>query len=63
MSSENETLNRLGWSDFFEENFAPYKTQGLIAGRVTLEFNQFYRACRRSAIGSRSDQSKMKKKP
>jgi ribosome small subunit-dependent GTPase A len=43
MSSENETLNRLGWSDFFEENFAPYKTQGLIAGRVTLEFNQFYR--------------------
>jgi ribosome biogenesis GTPase / thiamine phosphate phosphatase len=43
MSSENETLIRLGWSDFFEENFAPYKTQGLIAGRVTLEFNQFYR--------------------
>lgn len=43
MSSANETLDRLGWNDFFENAFAPYKTQGLIAGRVTLEFNQFYR--------------------
>jgi ribosome biogenesis GTPase len=43
MSVSNEALARYGWSDFFAAHFQRYAEQGLKAGRVALEFNQFYR--------------------
>jgi ribosome biogenesis GTPase len=40
MSLSNE---QLGWNDFFATHFHEYAAQGYVAGRVTLEYNQFYR--------------------
>jgi ribosome biogenesis GTPase len=36
-------LARYGWGDFFAAHFDQYAAQGLAAGRVALEYNQFYR--------------------
>ena len=36
------TLAELGWSDFFAPAFAPYATEGCVAGRVTLELKGYY---------------------
>jgi ribosome biogenesis GTPase len=43
MSFNSEQLARYGWNDFFAAHFHEYAPQGLIAGRVALEYNQFYR--------------------
>jgi ribosome biogenesis GTPase len=43
MSFELEQLARMGWNDFFATNFYEYAREGLSAGRVVIEFNQFYR--------------------
>lgn len=43
MSFNNEQLSLYGWNDFFAAHFYEYAGQGLIAGRVALEYNQFYR--------------------
>jgi ribosome biogenesis GTPase len=40
MSFSNE---QLGWNDFFAAYFHKYAEQGCVAGRVALEYNQFYR--------------------
>lgn len=40
MSLSNE---QLGWNDFFAAHFHEYAAQGYVAGRVALEYNQFYR--------------------
>jgi ribosome biogenesis GTPase len=40
MSFSNE---QLGWNDFFAAHFHEYAGQGYVAGRVALEYNQFYR--------------------
>jgi ribosome biogenesis GTPase len=36
-------LQTLGWNDFFEGAFAPYKTEGFLAGRVTEEHRGAYK--------------------
>ena len=36
-------LGALGWSDFFAEPFGPYRADGLIPGRVAIQFNRSYR--------------------
>src|SRR5574341_1346910 len=43
MSISNEQLARYGWNDFFAAHFHEYAGQGYSAGRVALEYNQFYR--------------------
>lgn len=43
MSFNNEQLARYGWNDFFAAHFHDYAEQGFTAGRVALEYNQFYR--------------------
>ncbi len=43
MSFEDDQLLRYGWHDFFAANFHEYIDQGLNAGRVALEYSQFYR--------------------
>ncbi len=43
MSFSNEPLARYGWNDFFAAHFHEYAGQGFTAGRVALEYNQFYR--------------------
>ncbi|MGE0128027.1 MAG: ribosome small subunit-dependent GTPase A [Blastocatellales bacterium] len=43
MSFNSEQMARYGWNDFFAAHFHEYAEQGLIAGRVALEYNQFYR--------------------
>lgn len=43
MSFNNEQLARYGWNDFFAAHFHEYAEQGFTAGRVALEYNQFYR--------------------
>jgi len=35
-------LERLGWSDFFEAQFAPLKGSGLVPARVTAEAGPVY---------------------
>ena len=36
-------LSDLGWSEFFETRFQPYRADGLEAARVVLEYNHLYR--------------------
>ena len=36
-------LGALGWSDFYAEPFGPYREDGLIPGRVAIQFNRSYR--------------------
>jgi ribosome biogenesis GTPase / thiamine phosphate phosphatase len=43
MSYESDRLVRYGWHDFFSANFHQYSDQGMNAGRVSLEYGQFYR--------------------
>jgi len=43
MSFSNEQLARYGWNDFFAAHFHEYAGQGFTAGRIALEYNQFYR--------------------
>jgi ribosome biogenesis GTPase len=43
MSFDNEQLRRYGWNDFFVPHFHDYAGQGYSAGRVALEYSQFYR--------------------
>jgi len=43
MSFDRTELQRYGWSDYFEANFHDLARQGYVPGRVTLEYNQFYR--------------------
>ena len=35
---QSAALDRLGWSDWFEERFSPYRSEGLEPGRVTADF-------------------------
>jgi len=43
MSFNSEQLARYGWNDFFAAHFHEYAGQGYTAGRVALEYNQYYR--------------------
>ncbi len=43
MSFNTEQLRRYGWCDFFAAHFREYAGQGYRAGRVALEYSQFYR--------------------
>jgi ribosome biogenesis GTPase / thiamine phosphate phosphatase len=43
MSTSFENLQSFGWNDFFAAHFQPFAEEGFQAGRVTLEYNQFYR--------------------
>ncbi|HKQ78645.1 MAG TPA: ribosome small subunit-dependent GTPase A [Blastocatellia bacterium] len=43
MSLINQQLARYGWNDFFAAQFHELAVQGYVAGRVALEYNQFYR--------------------
>ncbi len=43
MSLIDEQLARYGWNDFFAAHFREFAEQGYTAGRVALEYNQFYR--------------------
>jgi len=43
MSLSNQKLARYGWNDFFAAHFRQFAEQGYAAGRVALEYNQFYR--------------------
>jgi len=36
------SLDALGWNGFFAEQFAPFRAQGLFAGRVALEYQHIY---------------------
>lgn len=38
-----DDLSNLGWDEFFETRFEPYRADGLEAARVALEYNQLYR--------------------
>ena len=38
-------LGTLGWTDFFEGPFAPYREQGFVPARVSLEHQHIYRVC------------------
>jgi ribosome biogenesis GTPase / thiamine phosphate phosphatase len=39
----NQQLTRYGWNEFFAANFHDFLGRGYTAGRVALEYNQFYR--------------------
>lgn len=39
----NRTLEKLGWTPFFAGAFAPFAAEGLIPGRIAVEFNYIYR--------------------
>jgi ribosome biogenesis GTPase / thiamine phosphate phosphatase len=43
MSLSNQQLARYGWNEFFAAHFHEFSERGYMAGRVTLEYNQFYR--------------------
>src|SRR5262245_30571691 len=43
MSSNDQLLARYGWNDFFAAHFREFAEKGYEAGRVALEYNQFYR--------------------
>jgi ribosome biogenesis GTPase / thiamine phosphate phosphatase len=43
MNSGFENLQAYGWNESFAEHFQPYAGAGFTAGRVVLEYNQFYR--------------------
>ncbi len=43
MSFESDRLVRFGWHDFFAASFRQYSDQGMIAGRVALEYSRIYR--------------------
>lgn len=43
VSTDLQPLQIYGWDDDFSEQFKAYAKGGLIAGRVLLEYNQFYR--------------------
>lgn len=43
MSLSNQQLARYGWNDFFATHFQEFAEQGYVAGRVAVEYNQFYR--------------------
>src|SRR5215510_13730071 len=43
MDSNDQQLARYGWDGFFAEHFHEFAEQGYEAGRVALEYNQFYR--------------------
>jgi hypothetical protein len=47
----DDALRHLGWSDQRRDEFAPLAAAGLVAGRVSLEHNQFYRVL--TAAGER----------
>lgn len=36
-------LSNLGWDEFFETHFQPYRASGLAVARVVLEYNRLYR--------------------
>ncbi|HYE75479.1 MAG TPA: GTPase RsgA, partial [Blastocatellia bacterium] len=42
-SSNAQPLQIYGWDNFFSEHFQSYARSGYVAGRVLLEYNQFYR--------------------
>ncbi|MBI1875237.1 MAG: ribosome small subunit-dependent GTPase A [Acidobacteria bacterium] len=39
----NRKLGKLGWTPFFAEAFAPFAAEGLVPGRIAIEFNYIYR--------------------
>jgi ribosome biogenesis GTPase len=43
MSLSTQQLARYGWNEFFAAHFHEFAERGYVAGRVTLEYNQFYR--------------------
>ena len=43
MSFDRNQLQRFGWNDFFDAAFHDLAAEGLVPGRVALEYNQFYR--------------------
>ncbi|MBO0723803.1 MAG: ribosome small subunit-dependent GTPase, partial [Blastocatellia bacterium] len=43
MSSIEQSLARYGWNEFFAAHFHEFSRLGYIAGRIILEYNQFYR--------------------
>jgi ribosome biogenesis GTPase / thiamine phosphate phosphatase len=43
MSLSNQQLALYGWDEFFAAHFHDFAERGYTAGRVTLEYNQFYR--------------------
>jgi ribosome biogenesis GTPase len=43
MNSTFENLHQYGWNDQCAAHFQPFAAEGCHAGRVTLEYNQFYR--------------------
>src|SRR5262245_57474347 len=43
MDSDDQQLARYGWDGFFAGHFHEFAEQGYEAGRVALEYNQFYR--------------------
>jgi ribosome biogenesis GTPase len=43
MSFDAKQLARYGWRDFFAASFQEHAAESFTPGRVTLEFNQFYR--------------------
>jgi ribosome biogenesis GTPase / thiamine phosphate phosphatase len=43
MSLSNQQLAAYGWNDLFAAHFHEFAEQGYVAGRVALEYNQFYR--------------------
>lgn len=40
---ESAALERLGWTPFFAARFRPYAADGLVPGRVAIEYNYIYR--------------------
>jgi ribosome biogenesis GTPase len=43
MSLSNQQLARYGWNEFFAAHFHEFAERGYMAGRVAVEYNQFYR--------------------
>ncbi len=43
MSLIDQQLASYGWNDFFAAHFQEFARQGYVAGRVAIEYNQFYR--------------------
>ena len=43
MSLNDQNLARYGWDEFFAAHFHEFSERGYLAGRVMLEYNQFYR--------------------
>jgi ribosome biogenesis GTPase len=43
MNLSNQRLARYGWNEFFAAHFREFARGGYTAGRVALEYNQFYR--------------------